>query len=117
PRKAPIPERYRGHEGAGFSGEVTRWEPPRLRSFTWPEENGERSEVTFELTERGSEVLLVVTHRQLRSLTTMTEDAGGWHTHLGILGDVLADREPENFWVTHARIEAEYQRRFAAQSA
>jgi hypothetical protein len=44
----------------------------------------------------------------------MRSVAGGWHTHLGILVDHLNGRTPQPFWTTHARLEAEYERRIAA---
>lgn len=110
PQKEAIPEKYKHCEsGAGFSAQVTHWEPPRLLSHTW----ADGSEVTFELTPQGANVILVLTHRRLTP-TEMLSVAGGWHTHLGILVDHLNDRTPQPFWSTHARLEAEYERRIAA---
>jgi uncharacterized protein YndB with AHSA1/START domain len=110
PQKEPVPEKYKQYEnGAGFTAEVTRWEPPRLLSHTWTE----GSEVTFELTPQGEQVLLVLTHRRL-SPTDMLDVSGGWHTHLDILVDNLNDRVPRPFWSTHARLEREYERRIKA---
>ena len=110
PHREPVPEKYRKYEnGAGFTAEVTRCEPPRLLSHTWPD----GSEVTFELTAQGEQVLLVLTHRRLTPTETLSV-AGGWHTHLGILVDRLNDRVPQPFWSTYGRLEAEYERRIAA---
>jgi uncharacterized protein YndB with AHSA1/START domain len=110
PQKEAIPEKYRQYEnGANFTAEVTRWEPPRLLSHSW----ADGSEVTFELTEQGEGVLLVLTHRRLTP-AEMQSVAGGWHTHLGILVDHLNGRTPQPFWSTHARLESEYERRVAA---
>jgi uncharacterized protein YndB with AHSA1/START domain len=110
PQKEPVPDKYKKYEnGVGFSAEVTRWEPPRLLSHTW----ADGSEVTSELTPRGEEVLLVLTHRRLTP-TEICSVGGGWHTHLGILVDHLGGRTPRPFWSTHARLEAEYERRIAA---
>src|SRR5215217_216003 len=69
------------------------------------------SEVTFELSERGTEVLLVLTHRRLATRADRVSVASGWDTHLGILDDRLSGREPRGFWSTHARLEAEYEQR------
>jgi hypothetical protein len=44
----------------------------------------------------------------------MVRVGSGWHTHLGILLDRLSGREPRPFWSTHARLEAEYDRRLPA---
>lgn len=107
------PEKY-AHlcDGVSCEGRVTRWEPPRLLTHTWPEDGGAESEVTFELTERGDQVELVLTHRRLgadRNLRLSV--SAGWHTHLGILADHLEGREPQPFWSVHARLEEEYGRR------
>jgi uncharacterized protein YndB with AHSA1/START domain len=105
------PEKYQKHEGASLKGRITRCDPPRLLSYTW----GEReSEVTFELTPRDEDVLLVLTHRRLPDRTTMVRVASGWHAHLGILLDRLDGREPRPFWSTHAPLEAEYEKRLPA---
>lgn len=111
------PARYAAMaEGHVVHGTVTRWEPPGLLAYTWGD-GGEDSEVTFELTPRDGEVLLVVTHRRLRSRGEMASVAAGWHAHLGILLDRLEGREPRGFWSTHARLEAEYAERLAAAGA
>jgi hypothetical protein len=82
-------------------------------SFSWAGEAGEESEVTFELTPRGSDVLLVLTHRRLPDRKAMISVAGGWHAHLGVLVDLLNGREPGPFWSALAVIDDEYTRRFA----
>jgi uncharacterized protein YndB with AHSA1/START domain len=106
----PPPEKYKENEGAGIQGRVTRCEPPRVLSYTW----GDHSEVTFELTPESENVLLVLTHRRLPDRTTMVRVGSGWHTHLAILLDHLNGREPRAFWSTHARLEAEYEKRLPA---
>jgi uncharacterized protein YndB with AHSA1/START domain len=113
-RKEPIPERYKQHAGGHrLEARVTRCEPPRVLSFTWAGESREDSEVTFELTPRGNEVLLVLTHRRLPDRKAMISVAGGWHAHLGVLSDLLYGREPGPFWSALAVIDDEYTRRFA----
>lgn len=115
------PEKY-GHCSGELSlpGRVLRCEPPRLVAFTWGDGSGEAaggssSEVTFELTPRhDGSVLLTLTHRRLSGREEMISVAGGWHTHLAILLDRLSEREPQPFWATHARLEAEYERRLPA---
>lgn len=109
-----IPARYESLEkGAGFTGRVTRWEPPRLLSHSWAESSGPDSEVTFELTPQGENVLLVLTHRRL-ARSEMVSVAGGWHTHLGILVDHMNGRVPQPFFITHERLEGEYETRLAS---
>ena len=106
----PPPDKYKEYEETGFEGRVTRCDPPRLLSYTW----GSGSEVTFELSPQGDDVLLVLTHRRLPDRTAMVTVGSGWHAHLAILLDHLNGREPRPFWSTHARLEAEYERRLPA---
>lgn len=110
PHEEAAPDKYKKYEGAGFHGRVTQCDPPRLLSYTW----GDDSEVTFELTPQGENVLLVLTHRRLPDRTTMVRVASGWHTHLGIFVDHLNGQEPRPFWSTLARLEAEYEKRLPA---
>jgi uncharacterized protein YndB with AHSA1/START domain len=113
PTAEAVPEKYKHCEnGVSFGGRVTRFEPPRLLSHSWGEAAGEASEVTFELTPRGEQVRLVLTHRRIAP-SEMLSVAGGWHTHLGILVDHLNGRTPQPFWSAHARLESEYERRIA----
>ena len=77
PTIEPTPERYKDiANGATSHHRITRCRPPRLLAFTWDEENGGDSEVTFELTPRGNEVLLVLTHRRLAEAAALSV-AGG----------------------------------------
>lgn len=94
-----------------MEGRITACDAPYLLSYSWGGEPGASSEVSFELSERGKDVLLVVTHRRLASRDGMLSVAGGWHAHLDILADRLGNREPASFWPTHTRLEAEYDRR------
>lgn len=66
--------------------------------------------MTFELSPRGRDVVLTLTHRRIER-DEVPSVAGGWHTHLGILVDRLNGRTPAPFWATHARLKAEYARR------
>jgi len=82
-------------------GVVTRWEPPRLLSYTWnlSGPQGEplpESFLTFELQPRGDgDVLLTLTHRPIgepfQPYTLM-----GWHTFLDLLAALLRGEELEN---------------------
>jgi len=106
------PEEYKKYESCSFShGRVTRCEPPRLLSYTWGDAPGEKSEVTFELSANGKDVLLIVTHRRLRDRGEMVGVASGWHSHLGILDDQLNGREPRPFWTWIVKTKAEYEKR------
>lgn len=113
PVREEIPAKYQDlRDGTSFAGHITRCEPPRVLAYTWAESSGEDSEVTFELTPQGDDVLLVLTHRRLGDDRDMLLSvAAGWHTHLGILADRLAGRAPQPFWAVHTEREAEYDRR------
>jgi len=105
----PTPERFKQREGMQLVGRVTRCEPPRLLSWIWDVSTG--SEVTFELTPRGADVMLALTHRGLRVRNAMLSVGPGWHAHLGVLADNLNGREPGPFWSTFVPLEAEYAKR------
>jgi hypothetical protein len=82
-------------------------DPPRRLGFTF----GNAGEVTFELTPKGKDVLLVLTHRDLADRKMMVSVSSGWHSHLAILIDVLNGAEPRPFWTTVTTMEAEYEKR------
>jgi uncharacterized protein YndB with AHSA1/START domain len=105
----PIPDEYKKREGASWEGRITQCEPPRLLGYTWG--RGEQSEVTFELTPAGEEVILVLTHRRLPDRGAMVGVGSGWHTHLAMLLDLLEGRAARPFWSTLARTRAEYEQR------
>jgi uncharacterized protein YndB with AHSA1/START domain len=117
PQSEPIPERFKQYEGMRSTGQVIRCDPPHLLSFTWDEEEGDVSEVTFELAEQETEVLMVLTHRRLSNRKAMVSVASGWHVHVGVLIDQLNGREPMPFWSALERLEAEYDRRLPAEEA
>jgi len=112
PVKEPTPAKFKHKEGGAIvTGIVTRCEPPRLLALTWV--HRAESEVTFELTPKGDQVLLVVTHRRLADRDEMISVASGWHTHLGILVDRLAGRTARPFWSVFATHEGYYAERLA----
>ena len=115
PAGEQTPERFQACEGMVSHGRVVQVEPPRLLSFEWFEESGEASEVTFELAERGDQVQLVLTHRQLRNRQEMVSVASGWDVHVGVLIDQLNGRELQPFWARTESLEAEYDKRFPAE--
>lgn len=111
----PPPAKYAKYaEHAGESrmlGRIIACEPPHSLTYTWGEAAGEYSEVTFELTGRGTKVMLVLTHRRLANRDEKLGVSAGWHTHLDILADRLRGRTSPGFWHTHTRLEAEYAKR------
>jgi uncharacterized protein YndB with AHSA1/START domain len=110
------PERFKGAEGHKNEGHITRCEPPRLLAFTWGENHFDTpSEVTFELSPKGKDVLMVITHRRLSNRNGMVLVSGGWHTHTGVLADVLNNEEPRPFWKTFLGLQQEYEKRIAPE--
>ncbi len=95
--------------GVTFDGRVLRCEPPRLLAYTFGSDD---SEVTFELTPQGKQVLLVLTHRTSgeEEQAELTNYASGWHTHLAMLIALLEETPRPKFWATHARLLADYEK-------
>jgi uncharacterized protein YndB with AHSA1/START domain len=89
------------------SGVITRLEPPRLLAHTWVWK-GQDTEVTYELTPRGKDVLLVIVHRRVEGRELVARVMGGWDVHTGILEDILKGVKPRPFWKTHAKLADEY---------
>ena len=88
-------------------GRVTNCNPPHLLSYTWGA-GLDASEVTFELTPQDKNVLLLITHRRLGDRGTMVSVASRWHTHPGLLKDLLTGGKPRPFCATKIRMEEEY---------
>jgi uncharacterized protein YndB with AHSA1/START domain len=110
PSGEPMTERYKKYADRKMGTTVLRVEPPRLLTFTFGDE-ADASEVTFELTPRGDDVLLVLTHRRLRDRGMMLGVSGGWHLHLDTLVDRLNGVPPRPFWSRMETLEAEYDKR------
>jgi uncharacterized protein YndB with AHSA1/START domain len=94
-----------GARGAGkhsAHGKITRLEPLRALAYTWSWDGGE-SEVTYELTPKGKDVLLTIEHRLPDDHGLKLAVGGGWATHVGILADQLSGVKPRPFFATHAR--------------
>jgi uncharacterized protein YndB with AHSA1/START domain len=103
----PEYKRYEGRHSATWT--IVRVEKPRLLACIWPMPIGD-TEVTFELTERGRDVVLVLTHRRL-DRQTMLNVGPGWHAHLAVMADRLRGVEPGPFWTHFAGLKAEYEKR------
>lgn len=109
------PEKFKHVQDPGvtFDGKVLRCEPPRLLVYTF---GGDDSEVTFELTPQGKQVLLVLTHRAKgEDLPELTNYSSGWHTHLSLLVALLEGAKQPPFWATHTRLLADYNKRYSSR--
>ncbi len=110
------PEKYAQHACESMhGGTMIECQPPTLLHYTWGGSE-DPSEVRFELSPRGAEVLLVVTHTRLATRGEMISVASGWHTHLEILAARLRGATPPGFWPTHTRLETEYDARIPQQA-
>jgi len=114
PEQDTPPPKYSHCAGdVAMLGKVTACEPLRLLSYIWNAGSAEESEVSFELSQHNDQIKLIVTHRRLTNPAERLSVAGGWHTHLNILRDVLCGKTPEGFWKVHTRLEQEYSERLA----
>jgi uncharacterized protein YndB with AHSA1/START domain len=109
PNDKDTAEKYKGKGKGSFEGKITRFEPMRLLAHTW--NMGGDTEVTYELTPRGKDVLLTVVHRRLAPRELVLGVMGGWDVHTGILADILNGVEQRPFWKTHGELESEYAAR------
>ncbi|QEY11571.1 SRPBCC family protein [Cellvibrio sp. KY-YJ-3] len=108
------PPKYSSCAGdVAMLGKVTACEPLRLLSYIWNAGSEVESEVSFELAPEQDQVKLTVTHRRLTNPDERLSVAGGWHTHLNILRDVLNGKIPPGFWKVHTQLEQEYAARLA----
>lgn len=96
-----------------MKGHIVRVEPPRLLVHTWDEHDSD-SEVSFELSEEGDKVRLVLTNRRLPNRGELVGVSGGWHTHLDLLRQVLEGAPRSSFWDKVQRLEGEYEDRVPA---
>ncbi len=116
PHEEP-PDQYKQMNEEGFTmpSTILRCEPPRLLSYTFDD----ASEVTFELTPEGRNVVLVLTHRARGDdIPSIPGYASGWHTHFDLLAALIEGTQPPPFWATHKRLKAEYQKLYGdAQNA
>ena len=107
PNDKVVPPEYKSRGQGKYDGVITRLEPMRLLAHTWMWDGGD-TEVSYELTPRGKDVLLVIIHRRLEGRDLKAAVMGGWDVHTGILEDLLKGVEPRPYWKTHARLEKEY---------
>lgn len=102
------PEKYKtAIEGFLSPCEMVRWEPPKALAFWWGEADA-KSLVTWELFEKGGDVLFVITHTELPNRAEMVDVSGGWHAHADILEALLRGAKPKPFWANIEVLEKYY---------
>jgi uncharacterized protein YndB with AHSA1/START domain len=111
----PIPEQYKQLEkGHSMDAKITRCDPPHVLAFTWGKQAD--SEVVIELSKRGNEVLLVLTHGRMPDRKGLLGITGGWHTHLDVLEELLNGHPSSGFWKKIVRLNAEYNERISEKA-
>lgn len=93
-----------------MKGHVLKVDPPYLLVHTWDEDSSS-AEVSFELSEVGDKVRLVLTNRRLPNRGELVGVSGGWHTHLDVLQEVLEGAPRTGFWDKAVRLTDEYEAR------
>jgi uncharacterized protein YndB with AHSA1/START domain len=92
----------------GVTGEITRFEPPQMLEYTWPEHAAKgNSRVLWRLSAAPGGCRLVMTHT-LPDGGEMVDFASGWHWHLDALvaaADAVATPWAEPQW---RRLQAAY---------
>jgi uncharacterized protein YndB with AHSA1/START domain len=90
-----MPERK--ENGAHIHGLIGWYERERGVSYSWIDDSsGVESVVAFELTPKGDQTLLVITHSRLPK-SRMHEFMAGWHAHLDVLKARLSNLAPPDF--------------------
>ena len=93
------PPRFQPYAGVVLmQSRIVKMEAPRLLVMTWQEGGTHPSQVSFELSARGDRTHLTLVHTKLPRRDDMLDVAGGWHAHLDLLEDMLAERPPRPFW-------------------
>ena len=98
----------KGNGTRRFEGHITRLEPMRLLAHTWSWE-GKDTDVTYELTPKGKDVLLTIQHKMPEDSGAIKGVTGGWAVHTGILADHLNGVKPRPFWSTHDQLMKEFE--------
>jgi uncharacterized protein YndB with AHSA1/START domain len=69
-----------------IQGVITAYEPPRRLTWTWPQQDGATSTVSFDLEPDGDGCRLTLVERGL-TLAQGAGNAAGWHAHLEAIED------------------------------
>lgn len=85
-------------------------EAPRRLFISW----GVQSDVLFELSAKGTNTLLTITHRRPPTREVLLSVSAGWHAHVDVLEAKLAGKVPAPHWDNWVRLHAEYDQRFKA---
>ncbi len=111
--KFGTPDPENGHQ-YNVRGTVSEIEIPRLVTYSWIETSTDlTSTVRFELSPRGGDVLLTVTHSSV-SPEFMPKVSAGWHAHLDTLVAVVKGEKPDEFLPVYTELLKRYSAAIAA---
>lgn len=97
-------------------GTIVRFAPPTELAYEWPDEHGGSTLVTIRLTAEDGGTVLHLQHSRLTSPAFRTAASAGWHAHLDLLCDLMADRNARDFWQHYSTLKREYEEREAVRS-
>ncbi|HEY4322062.1 MAG TPA: SRPBCC family protein [Gemmatimonadales bacterium] len=101
-----VPEKQVGARSS-MQGTVVACDPPRMIRYEW-QIGVDATEVTFELSPAGENVLLRLTHRRVTVPATLQGVSIGWQSHLDVLADVLEGKTPRPFWKNFTALKERY---------
>jgi uncharacterized protein YndB with AHSA1/START domain len=87
---------------------VLEVDPPRRLFISW----GVQSDVLFELSAKGADTLLTLTHRRPPTREVLLSVSAGWHSHIDVLEAKLAGTVPGPHWDNWVKLRDEYAKRF-----
>lgn len=87
--------------------------PARPPVFAYKGDWGGETEVIFELTPAGNDVILAITQTKLDEASKKAAYGSGWHAYLDALEDRLRNVKPRGFWTNFAKRQAEYAELFS----
>jgi len=110
----PTPEAWKAFDGTSSTATITRIDPPRLLAYRTDMGRGTDSEIVFELSPVGDEVLFVITQTPVADAQSKSAFGSGWHAYLDALDDRVRGVKPRGFWTNFGRLQDEYAKRFTA---
>ena len=111
----PTPESHGESGDQKMLGIVRVYDPPHHLAFSWPSAEAEApTEVIIKLSETERGVRLHLRHERVMTKDYKSGASAGWHTHLGILGDILGGKPGRDFWDHYLPLEQMYKAQLAA---
>lgn len=97
-------------EEHSMSGRIIEVDPPRKLVISW----GEASEVVFELSQLGPDVMLTLIHKRAPNREVLLNVSAGWHAHIDVLEAKVRGQQPDPFWDRWLHLKAVYNERLPA---